>query len=628
MKRFLRIARYSLRYPTYIIFGLISLVFYAAFSGVSITLVIPIFDNIFMGDRSVEVVNFHLGEFFLAMKGMVAWFIQSNGFSFSSRYLDGLWVELKQILSQTEPWLLLQVVCTVLVIILLAKNLFFYLHKLMFVNLQGKSIRDIRNDCYKNYLSQNYSFFNQNREGDSVVRMINDIEAINGLLVGSIFNILKEVFEVLVYVMIAWSLNIRLFLISMLILPIFILSVNILSRKIRKHAKRNLNELSSMFSRIIEVLHNMRIVKAFCKENYEYQQQISVNNAFFQSWRRVQIYTIFGHPISEISSMLIGIVILFIGSAAILGSESSFSFGDFTAFLFAVFSMMHPLKQLASDITSIRRATVSLDRVCEILELHSDISDSDTSVEKKDFCDKIEFAGVNFSYVDDKPVLKDCNITIGRGQKVALVGSSGSGKTTIANLINRMYDVSSGAVYLDGINIKEIKISSLRKLFGVVTQDSILFSDTIARNIMYGSSSEQSLEVIKTACHFAYADEFIDQLPEGYDTPILPQGSNLSGGQKQRLCIARAIIDNPPILIFDEATSALDTDSEQKVQKAIDMAAGNRTVIIIAHRLSTILSADKIYVIDKGKVIGAGTHSELLESCEVYRHFYELQFQK
>jgi len=626
MKRFLRIVRYSLKYPTYIIFGLLSLLFYAAFSGVSITLVIPIFDNIFMGDRSAERVNFHLGELISAIKELIVRFYHSNGITFSSRYLEGLWIELKQILSQTDPWLLLQVICTVLVTILLAKNLFFYLHKLMFVNLQGKSIRDIRNDCYKTYLSQNYSFFNQNREGDSVVRMINDIESINGLLVGSIFNILKEVCEVFVYVIIAWSLNIKLFLISMLILPIFIMSVNILSKKIRKHAKRNLNELSTMFSRIIEVLHNMRIVKAFCKEDYEYQQQINVNNAFFRSWRRVQIYSIFGHPISEISSMLIGIVILFIGSAAVLGSNTNFTFGDFTAFLFAVFSMMHPLKQLASDITSIRRATVSLDRVCEILELHSEIVDSVSCVEKQDFVDRIEFSGVNFSYIADKPVLKDCNITINRGQKVALVGSSGSGKTTIANLINRMYDVSSGAVYIDGKNIKEIKISCLRKLFGVVTQDSILFTDTIARNIMYGSNAEISLDTVKTACHFAYADEFIDQLPDGYDTQILPQGSNLSGGQKQRLCIARAIIDNPPILIFDEATSALDTDSEQKVQKAIDMAAGNRTVIIIAHRLSTILSADIIYVIDKGNVIGAGTHAELLESCDTYRRFYELQF--
>jgi subfamily B ATP-binding cassette protein MsbA len=322
------------------------------------------------------------------------------------------------------------------------------------------------------------------------------------------------------------------------------------------------------------------------------------------------------------SSVFIGIGILFIGGVHILEEGSDFSFGDFTAFLFAIFSMMKPLKSITGDFADVRRTLVSVDRVSEILELKSEIKEIDNPVIKTDFTDKIEFKNVSFSYNADAVVLKDCSFEIKKGQKVAFVGSSGSGKTTIANLINRMYDASAGEVMVDGINVKELKINDLRKLFGIVTQESILFSDTIENNIKYGSNSDKTIDDVKLACHFAYADEFIDKLPEKYQTMVFPRGSNLSGGQKQRLCIARAIIDNPPILIFDEATSALDTDSEQKVQKAIDMAAGNRTVIIIAHRLSTIMSADKIFVLDNGVVVGAGTHDELMKTCERYRQWF------
>jgi len=627
MKRTLNIYRYMLRYPTYIIFGIITLGLYVVFSGVSITLIIPIFDHIFITDASVPKVFLHFSEFYGGLKQMIVAFFNEHSFSFSMNSTKDFWAELKHMLTLTDPWLLLQIICYLLIVIILAKNLFFFINKLMFLNLQGKIIKDIRNDCYKNYLSQNYSFFNKNQAGDSVVRMINDIEAVNSLYIDKIFSVLKEVSELLIYIYIGWSLNLKLFYISMIILPLFILTVTTLSRKIRKYARRNLGQLSEMFSHIIEVLHNMRIVKAFCKEDYEYKKQVTINKSFFKNWRKMQMYSILGHPISEISSMVIGVVILIIGSIDILSAKSDFTFGDFTAFLFAIFSMMRPLKQLANDIASIRRAMVSIDRVSEILELKSEIEEKKDSIIKTEFTNRIEFQKVDFEYIKDIPVLTDCNLTILRGQRIALVGASGSGKTTIANLINRMYDVTSGEVLIDDVNVKDIKISNLRKLFGVVTQESILFSDTIENNIRYGSNANVTMEAVKTACHFAYADEFIDKLPDGYQTLILPNGSNLSGGQKQRLCIARSIIDNPPILIFDEATSALDTDSEQKVQKAVDMATSNRTVIIIAHRLSTILSADKIFVLDKGSLIGVGKHTELLENCPIYHHFYQLQFE-
>jgi len=604
------------------------MLFFAAFSGVSITLVIPLFDNIFVTERNVEPVYQTFSDFSQVVSELFINRLEFEGLNslFSRGFLGGIWVEMKSILSLTDPWFLLKLICSILIILFLLKNLFYFLNRIMFVNLRGKVIQEIRNACYKKYLSQSYSFFNQNRVGDSIVRMINDIEIVNNLFIDTFFKIFRETSVVFIYALIAATLNLRLFLFSLLILPPFTLSVRYLSNKMKKYVQKIQAHLSDMFSNIEEVLNSMRIVKVFCKEDYENKKQETLNKKYFHLWRKSQIYWSFGVPISEMSSVFIGLMILFVGGADILGADSQFTFGDFTAFLFAVFSMMHPLKVITNDITDMKKGMVSVDRVCEILEMTSEIIEVDNPVVKKAFLEKIEYKNVNFAYNPDQQVLINCSFDIKKGQKIAFVGSSGSGKTTCVNLLNRMYDVSSGEVLIDGINVKNMKIKDLRKLFGVVTQDSVLFTETITNNIKYGSNEEKTLDEVKKACHFAFSDEFIEKLPDGYDTPILPHASNFSGGQKQRLCIARAIIDNPPILIFDEATSALDTDSEQKVQKAIDMAIGDRTVIIIAHRLSTILSADKIIVLDKGMVVGTGKHEDLIKECSKYKHFYDLQF--
>ncbi|HOD54666.1 MAG TPA: ATP-binding cassette domain-containing protein, partial [Candidatus Cloacimonadota bacterium] len=315
-----------------------------------------------------------------------------------------------------------------------------------------------------------------------------------------------------------------------------------------------------------------------------------------------------------------------VGAQSILNRQSDFSFGDFTAFLFAVFSMLHPLKAVTNSITDIKKAMVSVDRVAEILDLSSEIIEADSPIEKTTFNEKIVFKNVSFSYNENQQILKNVNFEIKKGEKVAFVGASGSGKTTIANLINRMYDPTNGEILMDGINLKKLSIRHLRKMFGIVTQESILFSDSVENNVKYGAFEDVGHEKVLEACQFAYADEFIETLPDKYNSMILPHGYNFSGGQRQRICIARAIVDDPDILIFDEATSALDTDSEKKVQNAIDQAAGNRTVVLIAHRLSTILSADKIFVLEQGQLVGSGNHDELLSNCPQYRHFYNLQF--
>ncbi|RLC50701.1 MAG: hypothetical protein DRI23_06545 [Candidatus Cloacimonadota bacterium] len=370
----------------------------------------------------------------------------------------------------------------------------------------------------------------------------------------------------------------------------------------------------------------MRIVKAFSREEHEMSKFKNINYKNFVSWRKSVTYRAVNVPLSEFNGTIMGIIVLLIGGRSVLSDTATFSLGAFTSFLLAIFSMLHPIKKITEAYADIRKAMVSLDRIYEILNRKSEIMTSVDQIEKNDFENKIELQKVCFSYEGGDEVLSDVSFEINKGEQVALVGGSGSGKTTLVNLLSRMYDRDSGQIMIDGIPIEKINLRDLRRLFGTVTQESILFNETIFNNIRYGSLLELSEADVVKAAEIAYADEFIDTMPEKYNSMLSPKGANLSGGQKQRLCIARAIVGNPPILIFDEATSALDSESEQKVQMAIEQATKNRTVIVIAHRLSTILSSDKIVVLDQGKVVGVGTHQELLESCERYQTLYEIQF--
>lgn len=316
---------------------------------------------------------------------------------------------------------------------------------------------------------------------------------------------------------------------------------------------------------------------------------------------------------------------ILIGGKMVLDPENNFTFGQFFLFISAVFSILHPIKVIAKSYNNIQKASVSLERISWVMDLKPEILEKEDSQEITDFNSSILLKDVSFAY-EEKKVLKNINFEFKKGEKIALVGGSGSGKTTLVNLLPRFYDTSEGKILIDGTPVEDFKISSLRKLFGIVTQESILFSDSVYNNIVYGVHQNVTLEEVKKAAEIAHAAEFIDDLPDGYDTILHSRGSNFSGGQKQRLCIARAIIGNPPILIFDEATSALDTESEKKVQLAIEEATQNRTVIMIAHRLSTILSSDRIVVMDKGEIISVGSHKELLATCSRYQHLYNLQF--
>jgi len=627
-KNIIRILKIMLNHWGYLVSGLFFMLGFALFSGTSVSLAIPLMDNVFKSSSDLILYK-DASSFFVAMQNAIVQFIASHGSLFqikSKEALEPLLNNLNTVMIHTDQHLLLWIICGAMVVIIILKNIFFYGQRVLFANLRGRTIKDVRDLIYKKYLYQSLAFFNENKVGDSLVRMVSDVQIIGNFFVNSLFNSLREFLLIIIFAWIALWLNPRLFLISLILLPIFSFVVHLLGNKIKKYSKRIQQQSSNMFSNVEEKLNSMRIVKAFSREQYEMERFEEINNKHFKFWRKSRIYHAFNVPLSELNSVITGVIVLMIGGYQVLDPNVNFSFGSFIAFMLAIFSMLHPMKAITKAYANIRKAMVSVERISEILNRESEITESSSQIEMKTFKRLIEYKNVSFSYNELEKVLKNINLTINKGEKIALVGSSGSGKTTMVNLLERMYDTTSGEILIDNNNIRNINLQDLRTLMGTVTQESILFGDTIANNIGYGSLKDITKNEVIKAAKIAYADEFIDSLPDKYETLLHTRASNLSGGQRQRLCIARAIVADPPILIFDEATSALDTEAEMKVQKGIEQATKNRTVIVIAHRLSTILSSDKIVVMDDGKIVGMGKHSELIETCDRYKTLYKLQF--
>jgi len=626
-KNLKRIYAIMFHYWGYVVGGVITMLLYAAMNGISITMIVPVLDVVFKPRNNITHISTlsRLGD---AIYAQLYAFMHGDIsiFNLESIKQSSLLNDIKAILLDTDPYTVLGGISVLVVVMFLLKNIFYYSNKWMFTNLRGRSVRDIRSIMFGKYLSQSLAFFNQNRVGDSQVRMDNDVSIVSNEFISNLFLAMRDLMVMISCMIVAYIMNPRLFLISLLVTPIFAISISYIGKKIKKYAKRIQAQYSSMFSHVEEALNSMRIVKAFSREEFELTNYKVINNKYRKLWQKVEMYTALNMPISELSSAFIGVVLLLVAGREMLNSNGHFSLGEFTAFLVAIFATLHPLKTLTKAYADIKKALVSLDRMSFIINLQTEIKEAENPTEKKSFDSEISLDNVGFFYKKSKWVLKDVTFKITKGEKVAIIGGSGSGKTTLVNLLNRMYDYTEGKICIDGVPIQQLRIKDLRGMFGVVPQDSILFSNTFAYNIQYGNPNPLSEEEIKHAAQVAYADEFIETFPDKYNQMLQIKAADLSGGQRQRLCIARAIAANPPILVFDEATSALDTDSERKVQEAINRATENRTVIVIAHRLSTILDSDKIVVLEKGKIVGIGNHNELIANCERYQQLYNLQF--
>ena len=515
--------------------------------------------------------------------------------------------------------------CIILVIAYILKNIFFYINNISISFVQNRMIMDIRNQLFNHLQKLPLSFFKKSKSGELSSIIMNDVSNMRVAFTQSIQSLINEPINILVLLGMLFIISGKLTLLALLIFPLSAYIISKLGQSIRRKAKRSSLSIAGLMNILQETLTGIRIVKAFVMEKIEIQRFLEENRKYFKLTFKQENMRNLMTPINDLIGVSLGVILLWIGGREVL-VHGTLSPEGFIRFIIYLFAMLQPARKLGNVNASIQAGLASAERVFSITDVKSNIVDVANAKQIMDFKEKIEFKDVSFQYENsDTSSLARVSINIPKGNVLALVGSSGAGKTTIADLIPRFFDVTEGSISLDGIDIRQISIKYLRSLMGIVTQDTILFNDTIRNNISYGLPNAE-LQEIKNASEAANALEFINELPNGFDTIIGEKGTLLSGGQRQRLSIARAILKNPDILILDEATSALDTESERKVQGAIDNLVKDRTVIVIAHRLSTITKADRIIVLDKGEIVESGTHEELLSKNGKYSKLYNIQF--
>ncbi|HVP07438.1 MAG TPA: ABC transporter ATP-binding protein [Candidatus Acidoferrum sp.] len=515
--------------------------------------------------------------------------------------------------------------CVIILIVVLAKNIFLYLQGYFMIFVQQSMMRNFRDNLFGKYQRLSLDYFHHRRTGQVMSRVTNDVvvlnEAIdlgfNRLVTDSIFVIMLFAFLVIL----SWKLT----LLAMVILPVVFGFIWFVGKKMRKYSGRSQERMADVNSVLEESVNNMRIVKAFSMEGFESKKFFNATYAYFRSLLHMMRVGALASPINDTLATVAGVIILLFAGSQIISGKGEMDAGDFMTFVLAMFSMIKPVKSLSQIHIKLQEGMAAAERVFEVLDTPEKITETTDALEVSEFKNSIRYDDICFSYNPTEPVLRGVSFEVHKGEVVAVVGPSGAGKSTLFDLLPRFYDPQGGAITIDGHNIRDLKLSSLRGLMGIVTQETFLFNDTIHNNIAYGLNGMVSDRVIEAA-KAANAHDFITQFPSGYQTIVGNRGEMLSGGQRQRLAIARALLKNPQILIFDEATSSLDTESEVLVQEAIDRLMANRTTLVIAHRLSTIKNADRILVLNEGQIVECGTHADLLQKNGLYARLYSMQF--
>ncbi len=510
-----------------------------------------------------------------------------------------------------------------LIVMTFAKTMTSYLSSACIIPLRGGVVRDIRNFVYRKVVSLPIGFFTTERKGDIMSRMTGDVAEVENSIMTSLDMIFKNPIMIISYLTTMFILSWQLTLFVLVLLPLAGFVMGRVGKSLKRTSLDAQQQWGGLMAQIEETLGGLRIIKAFNAENRIYQRFSSANNLFYRTTNRIGRRQALAHPMSEFLGTTTIAIVLWFGGALILRGNSVINAGEFIYYLIIFYSIINPAKDLTKAAYTIQRGLAAMERVDKILSTENPIKNPEKPVTDVALNNAIEYRNVWFKY-NEEWVIKDVNLTIKKGQTVALVGQSGSGKSTMADLLPRFYDVDKGGIYIDGVNIKDMKVFDLRAMMGNVNQEAILFNDTFYNNITFGVS-DATQEEVEEAARIANAHDFIMATEQGYDTPIGDRGCRLSGGQRQRVSIARAILKNPPILILDEATSALDTESERLVQEALENLMKNRTTLVIAHRLSTIKDADLICVMQEGRIVEAGRHEELIALNGYYKHLVDMQ---
>ncbi len=545
-------------------------------------------------------------------------------FEFSQTYMSDMGEWLKNYLLSFEDKVeALKLICYVLITSVFFANLFTFLSRFILAFVKARMIKNIRVAMYTKINKLHIGYFSNEKRGDLISRMTNDVQEVEASIVGTINAMVKEPLTIIVTFVILFYLSAELVIFSLIVLPLSGVVIWKLTHLLRKKAKQGQDSLGKIMGTIDETLGGLKIIFSFNAQNYFINKFSGQNRKYERALRSMEYKKGLASPISQFLGVIVFCSILYQGGTLVI-RDNYMPPENFLVFVLLFANVISPLKSLFSVIANIQRGLIAGARIFEVLDAKEAIFDTPDAKEITSFNESIQINNISFKY-EEKEVLKGINLNIEKGKTIALVGASGGGKSTFINLIPRFYDVNQGEVLVDGNNVKNISLNSLRSLIGMVTQDSILFDDTIYNNIAFGISDEVTREQVEAAAKVANAHDFIEKSSLGYETSIGDRGMKLSGGQKQRLCIARAVLKNPPIMLLDEATSALDTESEKLVQEALNKLMENRTSIVVAHRLSTIQKADEIVVINDGEIVEKGTHKELMANSKVYKKLIEIQ---
>ncbi|MEH6406898.1 MAG: ABC transporter ATP-binding protein [Leeuwenhoekiella sp.] len=604
MNYFKQILQFARPYKRYAVLNVICNIFYALFSTLSFLALIPVIEILF--DKSKRVTQIPVWDGWTGIKDYA---VNSFYYNISQRVADN---ELSALVY----------ICIIVVVLFFLKNLFGYLATFFITFLRNGVMRDVRDAIYDKLIELPIAYFSEKRKGDTISRITADVNEVEHSFLSILEMVVREpltiIFTIIAMVMISPKLTLFVFI----FLPISGYIISRIGKQLKRQSHQAQEENGHFLSIVEETLSSLKIIKGFNAEDSfrrKFQNSTGRLNTILNSLVNRQNMA---SPTSEFLGIFVIVVILWFGGQMVL-VDQTLGAATFIAFLGLSYQILTPAKQISKASYSVKKGNAAAERILEVLNTQSTIQNIPDAIEKTEFNEQVVIDGISFKYEDDL-VLKNFSASVKKGQTIALVGQSGSGKSTIANLITRFYDVNEGKISIDGIDIRHMTKKSLRGLMGLVTQDSILFNDTVRNNILMGKPDAADEEIIE-ALKIANAWEFVKELPLDLSTNIGDGGNKLSGGQKQRLSIARAVLKNPPIMILDEATSALDTESERLVQKALENMMMNRTSIVIAHRLSTIQNADQIVVMQRGQIVEQGKHQELIAKNGTYRKLVEMQ---